>query len=84
MKVTSVSINYEGDTGDRLYIIAQEDLVHFETWSNGYKHCVDMPTDRNISMRDIEVALCELNISGFDLVEIYNFIYYSGFNRDEY
>lgn len=84
MKVLSQSIRYETSTGDILYVICQEDLIHFETWSSGYKNCIDVSTETRISSKSLEEITTNLQLSGIDFVELENFIHYSGFIRDGY
>ncbi|CAL1777946.1 hypothetical protein vBAbaMPhT2_226 [Acinetobacter phage vB_AbaM_PhT2] len=84
MKVIAQSIRYETCTGDILYVVCQDDMIHFETWSNGYKQTAELPTTARVSNRLLEATINELQISGIDFVELENFIHYSGFIKDEY
>ena len=83
MKVISKQVHFESDSGDILIVnvtaVGQREVdVRFETWSNGYKQYEDVRLSDTIYLDRISNILISLGLlSGFDVGEIVNFIYYS-------
>ncbi|EQA7786747.1 hypothetical protein ACX818_001341 [Acinetobacter baumannii] len=78
MKTLSVSARYESSTGDILLVEVSKKTIYLETWSNGFKQYKNLTGVDRVDHKQLLEALIDMQLVDFDMVEIENFIHYSG------